>query len=521
MLGTILSAPQREAVAPRHSTYIVQLAAVAAIYFVVAKLGLVLASVHPNATPIWPATGFALAAFLLFGYRIWPALFVAAFLANITTAGSIFTSTAIAAGNTLESVVGSWLINRWSNGVKTFDTPLGVAKFALVSFAPSTMISATLGVASLSLAGYAAWSNFASIWFTWWIGDLAGALVVTPVIVLWATSSVRNLQTRKTLELVAVVILSSAVGLIAFSPLLEQTAYRSALAFLVILPLMWGALRGGQRDTATVAFVVSCFAVWGTVLNAGPFAQGDLNESFLLLLAFMISISVPSLALAADVTVRRRHEEQRRRAEEQHTLLLGEMSHRVKNLFAVASGMVALSARSARTPQEVVVSVQQRLAALTRAHELTRPGLISSSHHAADTTLHALIQTIFAPYVNERAKGKDGIIVTGCDWPIGGNAITNVALVLHELATNAAKYGALSAPGGVVHIDCSKADGTLSIKWKELGGPHVKQEPAGEGFGGLLTRRIIQDQFGGRLSREWEPEGLIVRLSVPLDRLKS
>ena len=279
MLGTILSARQREAVAPRHSTYIFQLAAVAAIYFVVAKLGLVLASVHPNATPIWPATGFALAAFLLFGYRIWPALFVAAFLANITTAGSIFTSTAIAAGNTLESVVGSWLINRWSNGVKTFDTPLGVGKFALVSFAPSTMISATLGVASLSLAGYAAWSNFASIWFTWWIGDLAGALVVTPVIVLWATSSVRNLQTRKTLELVAVVILSSAVGLIAFSPLLEQTAYRSALAFLVIPPLMWGALRGGQRDTATVAFVVSCFAVWGTVLNAGPFAQGDLNES--------------------------------------------------------------------------------------------------------------------------------------------------------------------------------------------------------------------------------------------------
>jgi integral membrane sensor domain MASE1 len=336
----------------KHSTYVFQLAGVAAIYFAAAKLGLVLASVHPNATPIWPATGFALAAFLLFGYRIWPALFVAAFLANITTAGSILTSAAIAAGNTLESVVGSLLINRWSNGVKTFDTPLGVGKFTLISFAPSTMISATVGVASLSLAGYAAWSNFSSIWLTWWIGDLAGALVVTPVIVLWSTSSLRLLQTRETRELAAVVILSIAVGLIAFSPLLEQTGYRGALAFLVILPLMWGALRGGQRDTATVAFIVSCFAVWGAVLNAGPFARGDLNESFLLLLAFMISISVPSLALSADVTVRRRHEEQRLRAEEQQALLLREMSHRVKNLFAVASGMVALSARSARTPQE-------------------------------------------------------------------------------------------------------------------------------------------------------------------------
>ena len=208
---------------PVHSTYFLQLAAVAAIYFAVAKLGLVMASVHPNATPIWPATGLALAAFLLFGYRIWPAVFAAAFLANITTAGSIFTSTTIAAGNTLESVVGSWLINRWSNGIRTFDTPLGVAKFALVSFAPSTMISATLGVAGLSLAGYAAWSNFSSIWLTWWMGDLAGALVVTPVIVLWSTSSIRLMPTRKTLELSGVVILSIAVGLIAFSPLLEQT----------------------------------------------------------------------------------------------------------------------------------------------------------------------------------------------------------------------------------------------------------------------------------------------------------
>ena len=135
--------------------------------------------------------------------------------------------------------------------------------------------------------------------------------------------------------------------------------------------------------------------------------------------------------------------------------------------------------------------------------------------------MHALIQTIFAPYVNERAKGKEGIIVTGCDLPIGGNAITNVALVLHELATNAAEYGALSAPGGVVHVDCSKADRALSLRWKELGGPRIKEESTGEGFGGLLTRRIIQDQFGGRLSREWEPEGLIVHLSVPLDHLKS
>ena len=463
-----------------------------------------------------------MAAFLLLGYRIWPAIFIAAFVANIMTAGSIFTSTAIAAGNILESVVGSFLINRWSNGVKTFDTPLGIAKFALIGFAPSTMISATVGVASLSLGGYAAWSNFPSIWLTWWMGDLAGALVVTPVIVLWSTSSVRLLQPREALELAGVVILSIAVGLIAFSPLLEQTTYRGALAFLVILPLMWSALRGGQRDTATVAFVVSCFAVWGAVLNGGPFAHGDFNDSFLLLLAFMISISVPSLALSADVTARRRHEEQRLRAEEQQNLLLREMSHRVKNLFAVTSGMVTLSARSARTPQELAASVQERLGSLARAHELTRPGLTGSGHATIqDTTLHALIRAIFAPYVRRRGEDKEGITLTGCDLPISGGAVTSLALIMHELVTNAVKYGALTTVGGGIHIACSQEQDEVRLTWIEFGGPAISEVPVGEGFGSVLTRRLIKDQFGGQLSKEWQSGGLVIRLSLPLSRLRS
>src|SRR6266704_4797113 len=134
--------------------YVVELCAIAAAYFALAKLGLALASIHPSASPIWPPTGFALAAVLLRGYRIWPAIFLAAFLANATTAGSPLTSAAIAAGNTLEGVVGGWLINRWSGGRATFETPARIVKFALISLCPSTMISATVGVASLSLAGY-------------------------------------------------------------------------------------------------------------------------------------------------------------------------------------------------------------------------------------------------------------------------------------------------------------------------------------------------------------------------------
>src|SRR2546429_4319833 len=195
--------------------YLFEFLGIAITYLAVAKLSLALASVHPSATPIWPPTGFALAAVLLLGYRIWPAIFLAAFIANATTAGSTYTSLAIATGNTLESLVGAYLINRWSDGVGTFDTPTGVAKFALICFVPSTMISATLGVVSLSLSGYADWADFASIWMTWWMGDLAGALVIAPVILLWTTSFPPGHQ--EWMQSCAVFSAVIVVGLIAFS----------------------------------------------------------------------------------------------------------------------------------------------------------------------------------------------------------------------------------------------------------------------------------------------------------------
>ncbi len=287
-------------------------AIVAALYVLLAKLSLGFASLHPSASPIWPPTGLALAAVLLLGYEIWPAIFLAALVTNLTTAGSLGTSLAIAVGNTLESLVGAFLINRWSAGRNTFDTPWGVSKFTLISLAPGTMISASLGVGALTLGGYAERSGSASIWLTWWMGDLAGALLVAPVIVLWAQSPAQSLRRSELARSALVFLAAIAVGVVAFSPLMEQTAERAPLAFLAILPLTWAALRRGQRDTATAALILSGFAVWGAMQNGGPFARTDLNELFLLVLAFIISISVPSLALSADVAARSRSESEGR-----------------------------------------------------------------------------------------------------------------------------------------------------------------------------------------------------------------
>src|SRR5579864_4733931 len=259
--------------------YLGTLLVVAVAYFVLAKLGLRLASINPSASPIWPPTGLALAAVLLGGLRVWPAILIGAFAANATTAGTLETSACIALGNTLEAVVGGYLIGRWSGGRETFTTPSRVAKFALVAVGPATVISATIGLVTLSVAGLAAWDNFTPIWVTWWLGDAAGALVVTPVIVLWAQTGWRAFGWRQVWLAVSVLILAVGVGLIAFSPLLPRTEYTSPLGFLAILPLVWAALRRGPRDTATVGLILTGFAIWATIEHAGPFGDIGLNPS--------------------------------------------------------------------------------------------------------------------------------------------------------------------------------------------------------------------------------------------------
>ena len=284
-------------------------------YFVLAKFGLRLASINPSASPIWPPTGLALAAILLGGLRVWPAILVGAFAANATTAGTLETAAVIAVGNTLEAVTGGFLIERWSGGRETFMRPARVAKFALISVGPATIISATVGVVTLSVAGFAAWANFVPIWVTWWLGDAAGALVVTPVLVLWAQTDWRAVNRRDVLEVLLLLACTVGVGFVAFSPLLPRSDYTSPLGFLAILPLLWAALRRGPRDTATVGLILTGFAVWATIEHAGPFGHLGLNESFVLLLTFMTSVSLPSLVLSADVAMRRATEDNLRRTQ--------------------------------------------------------------------------------------------------------------------------------------------------------------------------------------------------------------
>src|SRR5690348_15382772 len=164
----------------------IEIVVLAAAYFVAGKFGLTMAFVHPSSTAVWPPTGIALTALLIFGYRVWPGIFLGAFLVNLTTAGSAITSLGIAAGNTLEPVLGAYLVFRFANGRKCFETVQDSVKFAILAGVVSTTVSATIGITSLSLGSYARWTDFKIIWTTWWLGDAVGATIVTPLLILWS-----------------------------------------------------------------------------------------------------------------------------------------------------------------------------------------------------------------------------------------------------------------------------------------------------------------------------------------------
>lgn len=209
-----------------------------------------------------------------------------------------------------------------------------------------------------------------------------------------------------------------------------------------------------------------------------------------------------------------------KRAQERQSLLLKEMDHRVKNAFELASGLVALTARSAKTTQEMAETVRERLNSLSRAHELTLPHFSRGLQEpAVTTTLSALAGTMVSPFVHLESKDDPQVAVDGPNVAIGAGAITGLALVLHEFATNAAKYGALSSPRGRVRIDWSVERGELLLTWRERGGPPLNGEPTRKGFGHVLAHRTITGQLGGRISRTWNREGLVVHVSIPMDIL--
>jgi len=281
---------------------VASVAILAAGYFVAARLGLIFAIPPGNATAVWPASGIALAAVLHVGSGAWPGVWAGAFLATLTTGVSLETAAAVGVGNTLEALLCAWLLLRFAGGEPAFrraEDSFWCAAAAAVAAA----VSATVGVASLLAGGYVSRSGLALNWGTWWLGDVAGIVIVAPLLLIGTRHRTAPWNRVATAETGIVLLLMGVVAACVFGGWVSEPVARGLL-FVPLVLLIWIALRLEFRVVALAIGLLAATALWGTSRGVGAFGSEGLNESLFGLQVFLITCAVTGLALAATVAGR-------------------------------------------------------------------------------------------------------------------------------------------------------------------------------------------------------------------------
>ena len=297
----------------------VKVVLLAALYAVVAKLGLRMGAVSGFATLVWPPTGIALAALLVVDRRLWPGVLLGAFAVNLWAGAAPLVAGGIAIGNTVEAVAAAWAIRRVSGFRISLDRMRDAA--ALVGFGAflSTAVSATVGVLSLYAGGVITAGRLAETWRAWWLGDVIGDLVVAPLLLVWtpaggaaaltpaaAVAAARRRVPRWWLEVALMALAIAVVSWFTFGPTRVLHWLGLGQAYLLFPLFIWAATRFGQRGAATVTFAVAAFAIAGTATEHGPFVRDSLAHSLLALQTFVATVAVTFLVLGAAVSERRR-----------------------------------------------------------------------------------------------------------------------------------------------------------------------------------------------------------------------
>lgn len=321
-----------------HSTAV---AVLAAVYYSTAELGRFLASTPDNVTPVWPPDGFALAAVLLVGYRVWPGIWIGSFFANIwafldktnptSVAISIAIASSIAAGTSGSAILGSFLLHKFVGSRHLFDRPQSVFRFVVMGGMCGPIVSATVGITTLYLRGIVPLESWGTNWFTWWMSNVGGILIFTPLLLIWSpllleliqelfefrTAPIQQKYHRKfkhfkslsfqlqQAEFILLILLVCAVGKVAFGG-----GY--PVEYMMIPFILWAVFRFDIQGSTLLIFIVSAIAVLGTVKGGGPFVRPDLNESLVLLQSFIGVVVLTNLMLYAAIAQRQQVEDRLR-----------------------------------------------------------------------------------------------------------------------------------------------------------------------------------------------------------------
>lgn len=280
-------------------------------YFIGARLGLRLALVQPFATPIWVPAGGAIAAFIVFGYRVWPAVLVGSFLGHVTSLGLVSTAFFVPVGATVEGLVGAYLVNRFAHGAKAFETAKDAFLFAFFTCICAPSINAAVGVGIDYFKGHASLTDSTLMMLSWWLSHGIGALVVAPFLILLFGSSHHRLNLQEFGELLLLLVGLIFVCLVVFGPLSLSLNKNQIVRVWVCVPfLIWAAFRFCPLEAAGTTLILFGSAIWGTLHGYGSFVSNTRTTSLVLLDTFIGVIGTMTLVIAAMVVERRRVEEE-------------------------------------------------------------------------------------------------------------------------------------------------------------------------------------------------------------------
>jgi len=351
---------------------------VAVVYFAGAELGLSLASVHENVTPVWPPTGIAIASLLIFGRRVWPGIFLGALAANLPTHIPIASAIGIAGGNTLEAVIAYSLLQRSKQWRNSFESVGEVLTFLVYAAVLAPLVSATIGSLSLYLAD--SQTEFWYLWLTWWMGDGFGALIVSPVLLSWSAS--RKINRDDGPEIASLFVLLIIIVLIVFAGWFPGQVKTYPLAYLSLPCLLWAALRFDQRIVTSALVLMAGVALWGAKHDYGPFVQPSRNASLLLLISFVGTASLMTLVVAAIMT-------ERRKAEAEKSKLASELEaqrRRIEDLVQHVPGVVWEAWGKPGTERQInfISSYIEKMLGYSAEEWLANPGFGLSVVHPDD-----------------------------------------------------------------------------------------------------------------------------------------
>ena len=315
------------------SSYLVKFTLVFSVYVIAGKIGLSFEAVSGFASLVWPPTGIAIAVMLLLGRRYWPAIALGAFVVNLTSGAPVGSALGIAAGNALEALAASWLLLRDPRFRYTLEDPRSVFSFVGLAAGLSTLISATVGTTSLLLGGIIAAEGYAATWTAWWVGDVFGALIVAPFLLVWLGRKPTFERLRgRVAEIVCMLTIFAGIAALMYGEGGAGIITPTAASYIMMIPLVWAGVRFGMRGGTAAIMLFSFISVYATALGRGPFVANELNEGLAALHLFVGTSAIMALFLGSA------HDERIRADDERLTLLreVGEQARYLKAIVDVA-----------------------------------------------------------------------------------------------------------------------------------------------------------------------------------------